>query len=240
MNCKRYIYTLLFTVALCCWGKQAQAQSSIPLIGIVEIIGLPPDGDTININETYPIQIYVKNYVPSTSYHGPLSIRYKTNLVDTPSSEIVGENVITLNPNVGQATQLTSNFNPNPQYFIFGGGITTVVVWPQVTAPTNDPIILNYHAIGLVGVNEKKNDGPQLSLFPNPAEDHVTVVLMNTLTTVNRVKIYNLNGQLISDVQESQNDRNYLTVNTADLNAGIYILEAVTKEGVVRRKFVKI
>ncbi len=240
MKCSRYIVAILAILSITVSNQKLQAQTSSPLIGVDTIYGVS-NGDTVNLGETYTLVVRVKNYVQNSAFFGPVHILFQTDKGQQDGLNpltIATENQMAFTPN-GQTDSLAGTFTPEPAYFIFGGGITTVVVWPMVTAPIAEPYILSLYGRDLTGINEKGIDGPELSVFPNPANEQVAVVIKNQNTVVERVRIYSLNGQLLLDEQQLQNDRNYIVINTANLTAGMYVIEAVTKHGTARRKFVK-
>lgn len=240
MKCSRHIVAILTILSILVSAQKGYTQTSTPFIGIDSIAGIQ-DGDSVNINQAYNITVYVKNYIPNSAYFGSINIYYQTDVgqqLGLQSIPIVSENQLSLTPN-GTLDTLTGTFTPQPQYFIFGGGITTVVVWPMVTAPSDEPYIIRLYARELTAINEKGANTPELSVFPNPANEQIAVVLKNQNSTIERVRIYSLNGQLLLDEQQLQTDKNYSVLNTASLVGGIYVIEAITKDGAVRKKFVK-
>lgn len=84
------------------------------------------------------------------------------------------------------------------------------------------------------GVNEELlKSGTAISMYPNPVEDAFTVGF-ETKNTVNAtLNIYDLNGRLVmkSDVQSISG----ITINTSQLNSGIYIAELLLNEQVATR-----
>jgi len=239
MKCSRYIVAILTILSTYLGSYKVQAQTITPFIGIDTIVGIT-NGDTVNINQPYTITVFLKNYIPNSAYFGSVNIYYQTDVGQQAGLQAIGlvnENQLSLTPN-GQTDSLTGTFTPEAPYFIFGGGITTVVVWPMVTTPTADPYIISVYSRDLTAINEESNT-PELSIFPNPANEQVALVLKNQNTVVERLRIYNLNGQVLLDEPPLQNDKNYSVINTTNLTAGVYVIEAITKSGTARRKFVK-
>lgn len=238
MKCSRYIVAIIAILTITS-GTKTYAQTSSPLIGIYAVYGLS-NGDTVTMGQSYALSIRVKNYVQNSAFFGPINIFFQTDKGQqdglNPLLIAASDTQITFTPN-HQTDSLSTTLIPESSYFIFGGGITTVVVWPMVDAPTTEPYIINLYSKGVTGIDEKANNAPELSVFPNPANEQVALVLKNHNAVVERVRIYSLNGQLLLD--EQQNDRSYGVVNTANLSPGIYVIEAVTKDGIARRKFVK-
>ncbi len=72
-----------------------------------------------------------------------------------------------------------------------------------------------------------------VNVFPNPANDHLTV---QSTSTISQVNIYDLDGRLIST---NAYNTTAAEVNISELPEGCYILEALTQEGTVRSRLVK-
>jgi hypothetical protein len=83
-----------------------------------------------------------------------------------------------------------------------------------------------------VKVNSFVDDGFQLSIFPNPAKDHVNV---QANRVVDFVRISNQLGQV---VEEKPVQTMSAVINTSHLSKGIYILEVHTREDVSVHKIV--
>jgi uncharacterized repeat protein (TIGR01451 family) len=71
-----------------------------------------------------------------------------------------------------------------------------------------------------------------ITAYPNPAKDIITLSVQQDIN-VNEINIYNMQGQLVLTTTGS------LTVNTASLATGNYILQAVTDKGVTAQEIVK-
>ncbi|MDB9755282.1 T9SS type A sorting domain-containing protein, partial [Winogradskyella sp.] len=62
----------------------------------------------------------------------------------------------------------------------------------------------------------------QVSLYPNPVEDNLTVILGNNYNDI-QLEIYSLTGQLLRKINES--NRLEFKVNISDLSSGMYIVK---------------
>ncbi len=71
-----------------------------------------------------------------------------------------------------------------------------------------------------------------ISLFPNPA----TTALSITLPQKSQIQILNIQGQLIKTISNAEKET---TIDIRDLSSGVYIIKAITEDGMVVRKFVK-
>jgi hypothetical protein len=71
------------------------------------------------------------------------------------------------------------------------------------------------------------------SMYPNPANDFITVA--NT-ADVSKVDIYDVTGKMVMTVNVASEN---VTLNVADLNSGMYIINVTNEKGVQTSKFVK-
>lgn len=76
----------------------------------------------------------------------------------------------------------------------------------------------------------------QMVVFPNPATEHIILHLnANGDNEFTEVRIYNMMGQVMS--QQNQLSGDHLNINTSDLVPGIYLVEAMTSNGKITKKF---
>jgi PKD repeat protein len=87
-----------------------------------------------------------------------------------------------------------------------------------------------YVKVGEVGFKELNQNS--VSVFPNPANDFVTVQSMNT---IKNIQVYNLAGQLVF---EQTANAKFVTVKTFSLSAGVYNLKATLENSTVNKKIV--
>ncbi len=82
--------------------------------------------------------------------------------------------------------------------------------------------------MGPVGVSEMETTG--LNLFPNPAQDYISIAEEFQL-----LQIYNVNGGLVLSMQENQSH-----IDVSNLSSGVYFIQMTTSDGQVKpAKFVK-
>jgi len=86
-----------------------------------------------------------------------------------------------------------------------------------------------YKRIDLLSVDNLANDN--VLVYPNPATDIITVTLNNN-EAIDHMKIYALDGRLLAKVKNKN-------IDVSHMSTGTYILEIVTKSGVVRKKIIK-
>jgi Secretion system C-terminal sorting domain len=75
----------------------------------------------------------------------------------------------------------------------------------------------------------------KLIVYPNPA--HSELRIKKEGLRINEVKIYNVLGECVFNLSIKQLDN--VTIDVSSLLSGIYILEATTTKGAMRKKFVK-
>ncbi len=94
--------------------------------------------------------------------------------------------------------------------------------------------VLYYDSTGTVGINSVPTVN-QLKVFPNPAQDFVTIETNNL--QFNRIKIFNIKGKLVKQI-----DQNNLTgkLNISDLSGGQYIFSFETTDKVISQKIIKV
>jgi hypothetical protein len=69
-----------------------------------------------------------------------------------------------------------------------------------------------------------------LTVYPNPTDGIVHVEIPNQ--TIQRIKVYDLQGQIVKESTESQ-------LNLTKVRNGIYFLEAYTNQEIYRYKLIK-
>lgn len=89
---------------------------------------------------------------------------------------------------------------------------------------------------GAVTAIENTSAMKSLVLYPNPASDQVTVEFESAKNGMMNYMLYNLVGEkIIMNSQSIREGINVITINTSQLNKGVYIFE-MENEGVVQRQ----
>jgi hypothetical protein len=83
----------------------------------------------------------------------------------------------------------------------------------------------------LEGIDEISNF-LNVSLFPNPATNRITI----TLPEKANLEILNVNGQIIRTIIHQSPET---SINIEDLSRGVYLIKAITDNGIVTKKFIK-
>jgi hypothetical protein len=97
---------------------------------------------------------------------------------------------------------------------------------------TNSIIYVN--VISPTGIKENK-ENKTFSIFPNPANEQLTVRLFK-YETKGEIKIYNLLGQQYSTLTISGTET---TIDVTDLSKGVYIIDVTMDDKIYRQKFIK-
>jgi hypothetical protein len=146
---------------------------------------------------------------------------YNIMLPDSNSNEPESHGFVTYRVNLDQNLTIGTQIkNTAHIYFDFNTPITTnttlnTIAWPQnvVTLPI---------------------EGDVITLYPNPANDHITISSGNDLSGT--ASVVGINGQVISTVELKGNSTG---VDVSKLPNGIYIMKVVSKTGTTMQKFTK-
>jgi trimeric autotransporter adhesin len=87
------------------------------------------------------------------------------------------------------------------------------------------------------GIPLNDDPGEGLNVFPNPAQDQLTLSLPEEFTGDVRITIMDVTGACVFS---SMHDAGTTSIHVGFLAAGTYVLEVQSDEGVLRKKFVKL
>ena len=145
---------------------------------------------------------------------------YVSNITSSLSQFIVMNNPDTIAP--GSSDTLFISFTPDIQLSFSG----------KISFATNDQGLAEYsfivkgNGISYVGFHEKEI--PDLSIYPNPAEDFIQIILSGSFD----VRMYNLRGDMVRSISDCSD---LIEINLSDMS-GIKIVEIITKNEIIRRK----
>ncbi len=83
----------------------------------------------------------------------------------------------------------------------------------------------------VTAINFNKNQN--IRIFPNPAQNYISIVLPDNLTGFNRVIITDITGKEILQSNKAQ------CIDISGVSAGVYMLKIETKNNIYTRKFIK-
>ena len=102
------------------------------------------------------------------------------------------------------------------------GGVSSVMKTITTTTCTN------------VSINDYKNKIGSVGLYPNPTADNTTLIIDNYNVESLNVLVYDITGKLVMSPIQNQSllvGKNKFTINTSDLNNGIYFVTLITNKG---------
>jgi len=165
--------------------------------------------------------------------------------------------IINFDPNIyAAAMDLWENNDPITEVRIFDAG-GTLIETLSVTTPINEQTFFGFIAdepisrVELEGANGSgelfgnflfgadclvigidDNLLSQVSLFPNPATDFVSIQLPNTVE-MKSIAVYDVLGKVVAN--SATNNQ----INVSQLNAGVYMVNIETNQGTVTKKIIK-
>ncbi|WP_310559816.1 T9SS type A sorting domain-containing protein [Flavobacterium sp.] len=192
------------------------------------ITGTTPNADYSGITITSALNggwfsISPNQQPTSGTYDAILKIQSSTNL-----SATVGNYVVIKRDNSTSAWSVGGNYTLGSE----ASGM--------VTARNNGLTSFSDFAIGIASspivLSNPKFQKQQLTIYPNPAKEHVSLSFKTILDYVN-VKIISIAGQTV--YEKSNLSGNNLTFNVSDLTKGIYIIQVSDGTSVSTSKFIK-
>ncbi len=75
-----------------------------------------------------------------------------------------------------------------------------------------------------------------VSLYPNPATNHVDVLVSDNSVNVSRLEVYDVYGKLLNEVEVVDNPTR---IDVSSIASGVYFVKVITGEGVATKTFVK-
>ena len=98
----------------------------------------------------------------------------------------------------------------------------------------------SYHPVGIDDDGFENNNKPEISLFPNPVIDHVTVSFELTKSANTLINIYDLTGKLVKsiDLQREPAGNINCKIDVKNLRIGTYILHLISGEKQTSTKFI--
>lgn len=82
-------------------------------------------------------------------------------------------------------------------------------------------------------------DSSQISMYPNPASETVSISFGNIVSNSAQVTISNSLGQIVSEVNEEINVNSTVNINVGSYAKGIYFVTIKTEEGTITKKLLK-
>lgn len=149
----------------------------------------------------------------------------------TGNSDVVG----TVLSESGVTLGTPLDFDANPTYNIWlGNGYSPV----GGTSGTWDDIDIVLYGISEAALSTSSQDEYAFSIYPNPANDFISISNRDTSLEINRIGIVDVNGRAIRTIVLGNASNNSL-INVSDLSTGIYMFVISSNKGTSVKKFVK-
>jgi hypothetical protein len=152
-------------------------------------------------------------------------------LTGTYTSSVVPQNVFRTKNKIGGSNAPAQD---NTKAYIDDFRLYDRAITPEeVSALYNEPNTF-------VGINEIENTIDQLSVFPNPATNDLSVSFVSRTDEKARVHVYDNLGKVIYSYDfETVTGSNDIKVNTQDFASGFYYISVSNASGIRNVKFVK-
>ncbi len=85
------------------------------------------------------------------------------------------------------------------------------------------------------GIQPVGDANGNLAIYPNPANDFLTVDLENNSNSKSTMQLFNVNGQMVKEVSVAPG-QNKIFLQVSDFAAGSYMFRLVTESGVYNQK----
>jgi hypothetical protein len=85
------------------------------------------------------------------------------------------------------------------------------------------------------GINQVKGVANQVTMYPNPANESLTLLLSKEDGTAN-INVYDITGRLV--IQPTTLNAQHPTIDVSSLNDGVYFIEITTLKGSCTQKFI--
>lgn len=169
--------------------------------------------------------------VPSEVYILNTEITNETGLTST-SSTVDAHFDITNDFNSSKSNATTNNFTENSFEFTASGSFIVIYITSPLAVDASTEVFfdnIELYETSSLSVNDVTSFN--VSLFPNPANNHITVKSNNF--EVSSVNVYDLLGKLV--VQENTKDR----IDISNLRKGMYFVEITSGNKSVTKKIIK-
>jgi hypothetical protein len=91
-----------------------------------------------------------------------------------------------------------------------------------------------------VGINETISSTSEMSVYPNPSGDMITVSINANLVIDNRVELQDMLGNIIYTKEISKSGKQSIQIDMKKYSAGVYFVRINTAKGFINRKVIKI
>lgn len=134
--------------------------------------------------------------------------------------------------NFGDGTPLSVQMNPEHHYASGGNYLVTLKVFNgcgsfEISLPINVDL-----TTGIITLN---NEAVDVTLYPNPSRDHITIENKSDNLKMQEVSVFNTLGAMVY-THHADNGKNH-KLSVSHLSSGLYSIRILTDKGFVLRKF---
>jgi len=196
-----------------------------PILEITQTIGIG-GGLTIKYKDVYRAEAFASaarfnaNRFTASQFD---TINLTSQSTGTPKSY---EWVIT--PSTFRFVGGTNNTTRNPRVMFDKSGSYSVKLKVIYEGGQDDTLRSNYINVLTTGVNDFENNKPEISIYPNPANE-VLYIESNMSLDKSKIFVTDLLGKEIVDVNFKFINLNSLQLNTSNLSKGIYLVNIVNE-----------
>lgn len=97
--------------------------------------------------------------------------------------------------------------------------------------------IADFYSGPLVGMTNTELNNSNVKIYPQPAQNQVTVELQNGRGTMNQVQLFNVNGQLLMDVDAD--GQTVINFSVESFSQGVYFVKIQTSFGTLVEKIIR-
>ena len=191
---------------------------------------------TIEVGQAFSVEASIKNIGQLDLLSGAIQVQIY-NLADSTPKIFFSR---FSNQNLAMGTDSTYVFSTNGiaslsagDYFIRIRHTDINSTWLDVADADGN---INYVPFTVIADPTSTKDlalANAITLYPNPANDKITIDTKSFTGNVNSIKIFDLQGRLVNALQGKQQ-----AISTSNLSEGVYYLQIVTTDGVLNKKFV--
>ena len=221
---KRAYFLLSFLLGLVSLNSNAQNAS----LRVDSIIGIP---DTVFPGQIVSYSVILSNngFIP---YQGPLQLAMDNGQGQIAYLYFSATPVVVLPGSTYTISGSTVTIDSS--FFRPGGNV--VVVWPYTSQLIQYiPRTFTTYVVNNLQSIEEVPLTQSVSIFPNPTSDFIQINSVNR--TIERVRIYDINGRLV--YKEQNNNGASLFIYVGDLPIGIYSVELLSKNEKAIRQIIK-
>ncbi len=204
-----------------------------PSIGSIALTGASFT-DVIIAPVTASVNTTINATMPSSICIGEFTLISQPAIFVTTTS--ISPQFCSISWSVSSGVIISNTTIPNPSFTISTLGTFSVylnVSFPDGGVSSLVKTITTFTCTN-VSINDYKNKISSMALYPNPTGDNVNLIIDNhNLESIN-VLIYDITGKLVMSTIQNQTlplGKNKFTINTNDLNNGIYFVTLVTNKG---------